>query len=49
MRKQALDNLTRGPKPSLHPAQPDWDTLKGLVERASSLKRNRSPGGATLA
>ena len=36
MRKQALDNLTRGPKPSLHPAQPDWDTLKGLVERAAA-------------
>jgi hypothetical protein len=34
MRKEALDNLTKGRSPSLHPADPNWDTLKGLVERA---------------
>ena len=35
MRREQLDNLTKGTRPSLHPAQPDWDTLKGLVERAT--------------
>ena len=35
MRKEQLDNLTKGTRPSLHAAQPDWDTLKGLVERAT--------------
>ncbi|MGH7878512.1 MAG: hypothetical protein ACREQD_03360, partial [Candidatus Binataceae bacterium] len=34
MRKEQLENLTKGSRPSLHPADPDWDTLKGLVERA---------------
>jgi hypothetical protein len=32
--KANLDNLTKGAKPSLHPADPDWDTLVALVERA---------------
>ena len=36
MRKAALDNLTKGARPALHPADPDWDTLKGLVERATA-------------
>src|SRR5579864_3186229 len=35
MRKEQLDNLTKGTKPSLHPAAPDWETLKGLVDRAA--------------
>ncbi len=35
MRKEALDNLTKGLRPSLHLATPNWDTLKGLVERAT--------------
>jgi hypothetical protein len=35
MRKAALDNLTKGLRPSLHTATPNWDTLKGLVERAT--------------
>jgi uncharacterized protein (UPF0332 family) len=35
MRKAALDNLTRGARPALHAAEPNWDTLKGLVERAA--------------
>jgi hypothetical protein len=36
MRKEQLDNLTKGPRPSLHLAKPDWDTLKALVERAAA-------------
>jgi hypothetical protein len=36
MRKEQLDNLTEGPGPSLHPATPDWGTLKALVERAAA-------------
>jgi len=36
MRKAQLDNLTKVPRPSLHTAEPDWDTLKGLVERAGA-------------
>lgn len=36
MRKEQLENLTKGPRPSLHPATPDWDTLKGLVDRATA-------------
>lgn len=36
MAKRAnLDNLTKGPRPALHTADPNWDTLKGLVERAA--------------
>jgi hypothetical protein len=35
MRKEALDNLTRGARPALHAAEPNWDTLKGLVGRAA--------------
>ena len=35
MRKQQLDNLTKGTRPSLHPVTPNWETLKGLVERAT--------------
>jgi hypothetical protein len=33
MRKEALDNLTKGRSPSLHAADPNWDILKGVVER----------------
>lgn len=35
MRKEQLDNLTKGTRPVLHPSKPDWDTLKGLFERAA--------------
>jgi uncharacterized protein (UPF0332 family) len=35
VKKDNLDNLTKGPKPSLHASPPNWDTLKGLVERAA--------------
>jgi hypothetical protein len=30
MSKEQLDNLTKGTRPSLHAATPNWDTLKGL-------------------
>ena len=36
MRKEQLDNQTKGPRPSLHLATPDWEILKGLVERATA-------------
>lgn len=36
MRKEQLDNQTKGLRPVLHPAEPDWDTLKGLVDRATA-------------
>jgi len=36
VRKEALDNLTKGARPTLHAAPPEWDTLKGLVERATA-------------
>ena len=36
MRKEALENLTEGPRPSLHVSDPNWDMLRGLVERASA-------------
>lgn len=35
MRKEQLDNLTKGTRPALHPSTPNWDTLSGLVERAA--------------
>lgn len=49
MRKAQLDNLTRGTRPTLHASTPNWDTLKGLVERAGDSlsdarqKANSSP------
>jgi uncharacterized protein (UPF0332 family) len=49
MRKEQLDNLTKGTRPALHPSAPHWDTLKGLVERATDSladakkKANSSP------
>jgi len=43
MNRANLENLTRGTKPSLHAAAPDWDTLKGLVQRAAeSLNDSRN-------
>jgi hypothetical protein len=39
-----LDNLTKGSRPSLHAATPDWDVLRGLVQRAAeSLEDARKP------
>jgi hypothetical protein len=35
MRKEQLDNLTKGSRPTLHALAPNWDTLRGLVERAT--------------
>jgi uncharacterized protein (UPF0332 family) len=35
MRKEQLDNLTKGTRPALHPSTPNWDTLRGLAERAA--------------
>jgi hypothetical protein len=32
VRKEQLDNLTKGTRPLLHASTPNWDTLKGLVE-----------------
>jgi len=49
VRKEQLDNLTKGTRPSLHPSTPNWDTLKGLLERAADSlsdakkKANSSP------
>lgn len=49
MRKEQLDNLTKGTRPLLHASTPNWDTLKGLVERAADglsdakKKANSSP------
>lgn len=49
MRKEQLDNLTKGSRPSLHPCTPNWQTLKGLVARAkdsiadASKKTNSTP------
>lgn len=34
MNKANLDNLTRGTAPALQVEAPNWDTLKGLVQRA---------------
>jgi hypothetical protein len=36
MKKEQLDNLTKGSRPSLHPHPPDWRTLKALVIRATA-------------
>ena len=50
MNKENLDNLTKGPKPSLHRAEADWDVLRGLVQRGNeSLKdaRNKKNSLAT--
>jgi uncharacterized protein (UPF0332 family) len=33
--KTNLDNLSKGQRPSLHVAEPDWDTLEALVQRAA--------------
>jgi uncharacterized protein (UPF0332 family) len=33
--KANLDNLTKGARPALHAAEPNWETLKGLVDRAT--------------
>ncbi|MFC4309263.1 hypothetical protein ACFPN2_09240 [Steroidobacter flavus] len=35
VKKANLDNLTKGAKPALHAAEPNWDTLRGLTDRAS--------------
>ncbi len=35
VKRANLDNLAKGPRPALHTADPNWDTLKGLVERAA--------------
>jgi hypothetical protein len=35
MNKAQLDNQTKGQRPTLHAEEPDLDTLKGLVERAT--------------
>jgi uncharacterized protein (UPF0332 family) len=48
--KTNLDNLTKGPRPALHAAAPDWNTLKGLVERAAESlgdARKKSNGLST--
>ena len=34
VRRANLDNLTKGARPALHAAAPNWDVLKGLTERA---------------
>jgi hypothetical protein len=34
VRRANLDNLARGPRPTLHAVEPDWDTLRGLTGRA---------------
>lgn len=36
MKRENLENLTKGPRPSLHAAAPDWEVLRGLLERASA-------------
>jgi len=35
VRRLNLENLAKGPRPALHTAEPNWETLKGLVDRAS--------------
>lgn len=35
VRKTNLDNLTKGQRPTLHAAEPNWETLQGLTGRAS--------------
>jgi uncharacterized protein (UPF0332 family) len=35
VRKANLDNLTKGAKPALHAAEPNWDMLRGLTDRPS--------------
>lgn len=50
MNKANLENLTKGTKPALHAAAPDWDTLAALVQRAEESlddARNRSNSLAT--
>jgi len=48
VRKANLDNLAKGQRPALHAADPNWDTIKGLVERARSgiadaRRKNNAP------
>ena len=35
VRKTNLENLTKGLKPALHAAEPNWETLQGLTHRAT--------------
>jgi len=43
--RKNLDNLTKGTRPALHAAEPDWNVLRGLVGRAeASIADSRRPG-----
>lgn len=44
-----LNNLTKGAKPALHPAEPNWETLKGLVDRATQSIADARKKSNTLA
>jgi uncharacterized protein (UPF0332 family) len=35
VKRANLENLAKGAKPALHVAEPNWDTLRGLTDRAS--------------
>ncbi|HEY5569789.1 MAG TPA: hypothetical protein VIM81_21400 [Gammaproteobacteria bacterium] len=50
MNRENLENLTKGSRPSLHAATPDWNVLRGLVRRAAESlddARNRQNSLAT--
>ena len=50
VRRVNLDNLAKGPKPALHGAEPNWEILKGLTDRATGAiadARRRSNSLAT--
>jgi hypothetical protein len=49
VRKGNLENLAKGARPALHAAEPNWDTLSGLVERAAEALRDARRNSNTLA
>lgn len=49
VKKANLENLTRGARPALHVAEPNWDTLSGLVERAADSLGDARRKSNTLA
>lgn len=47
--RRNLDNLTRGARPVLHAAEPNWNVLRGLVARAEISIDDASKRGISLA
>ena len=49
VKRANLENLTKGARPALHVAEPNWDTLRGLVERAADALGDARRKSNTLA